>query len=384
MKEKVRAAVMIAPGKIEINEYPYPKLEEGAMLIRMEMSGICGTDKHIYKGEGKLYSGTERETDIDFPIIPGHENVGIIAEITGSAKNEMEFNGEKLDVGDRVTMCPDVVCGKCYYCRNIAGFTWCENMRAYGHSLDFKNPPYLFGGWSEYLYIKPGTFIYKVPKEIPANIAVLSELFAVAYNMDKAKEFYSMSGEGFASADTVLIQGVGPLGLAHLIKSRMLGCGDIICIDKSEYRLKLAKEFGANYLINFSKTKKEDRIEIVKQITKGRGADVVVECCGVAEVIKEGIEMTRRGGMYIVAGNFVESGEISISPHRHLCSKNIRLIGMTNLSINGFTPSLKLMEIYKNQFPWEKFVSHMYNIEDAEEGIKKSMELDCMKVVITP
>lgn len=80
------------------------------------------------------------------------------------------------------------------------------------------------------MYIKPGTFVCKVPEDIAPRVAVLSEFLAVAYNMDKAKEFYSMSGEGFASADTVVIQGVGPLGLAHLIRARILGAGDIICM----------------------------------------------------------------------------------------------------------------------------------------------------------
>ena len=82
MKKNVKAAVMIGPGKIETQEFPYPKLnKEGSIVLKMEMSGICGTDKHTYDGRSKQYAGTPAETDTPFPIVPGHENVGVIEEI---------------------------------------------------------------------------------------------------------------------------------------------------------------------------------------------------------------------------------------------------------------------------------------------------------------
>ena len=137
-------------------------------------------------------------------------------------------------------------------------------------------------------------------------------------------------------------------------------------------------------MINLSKTTKEERIEEVKQLTSGRGADLVVGCAGKAEAVIEGLEMTRRGGMYIETGNLLDSDEVKINPCRHLCAKNIRLIGMTNHPANGYTPSLKLVQKFKKQFPWKKFVTHEYKIDDAEKGIIKSMEPDSMKVVITP
>ena len=85
MSDRVRAAVLVAPGHYELQEFPRPRLEDGAALLRMEMSGICGTDKHTYQGETKQYAGTPAETDTPFPIIQGHENVGVIDEITPSA-----------------------------------------------------------------------------------------------------------------------------------------------------------------------------------------------------------------------------------------------------------------------------------------------------------
>jgi L-iditol 2-dehydrogenase len=382
--KKVCAAVLTAPRKVEIREFPYPSVKSGDMLIRVEMSGICGTDKHTYRGELKQYAGTEAETEIHFPIIPGHEIVGIVAEIGEEARKNLEFYGQELHKGDRVVICPDKICGKCWYCRHIAGYPWCKNIRTYGVTIGCDKPPYLFGGWSEYMYITSDTFVFKVPKDIPPEVAVLTEPFTVTYHFDKAKEFYSLGGEGFGTGDTIIIQGVGPLGLCHVIKARIMGAGDIIVIDKSEYRLKMAKEFGANYTFNVNQTTQIERIEEIKKITDGRGADVVVECAGVPEVVVEGIEMLRKGGMYFEVGNYVEMGTISISPHRHLLAKCIRLIGMTNHPYTGYGPTLKLMKMHLNAIPFEKIVTHKYKIREAEKAIKKSMGLDSMKVVIMP
>ena len=227
-------------------------------------------------------------------------------------------------MGDRVALCPDVICGKCYDCRYTFAFPWCENLQGYGNAFTSAKPPHLFGGWSEYMYILPNAFLYKVPAELPLRVAVMVELMAVSYNLDKTKEFFTLTGEGFATGNTVVIQGVGPMGICHVIKARMMGAGEIIAIDASDFRLDLAREFGVDHTLNVTETTQDERIEFVRSLTYGRGADIVVECAGIAEVVPEGLEMLRKGGVYIEAGNFVETGEVSLSPHRHFCSKNIR------------------------------------------------------------
>ncbi|NQS88292.1 zinc-binding dehydrogenase [Patescibacteria group bacterium] len=381
---KVRAAVITKPGEIKIQEFPYPSVKESDMLVKMEMSGICGTDKHTYKGELRQYAGTAAEEDIPLPIIPGHEDVGVVAEIGKQAKKNLEFYGRELKEGDRVVICPDIICGRCWYCRHIAAYPWCENIKTYGVTISCKTPPHLFGGWAEYMYVTSDTFVFKVPPEIPPRIAVLTEPLVVTYLFDKAKEFYSLGGEGFGTGDTVLIQGTGPLGLCHIIKARIMGAGQIIAIDKSEYRLKLAKDFGADVTINVEKTTEKERIEKVKALTDARGVDLVVECVGIPEVVREGIEMLRKGGMYFEVGNYVETGTVSLSPHRHMLAKSIRLIGMTNHPYTGYGPTLKLIERYLHTIPFERIVTHQYKIEDAEDAILKSMQAESMKVVIVP
>ena len=354
------------------------------MLLKVEMCGVCGTDKHTWRGETLQYAGTEAESGTPFPIIPGHEVIGVVAEVNDRRRPRLDFNGERIRAGDRVALCPDVVCGRCYNCRHTFAFPWCENLRGYGNGFTSAEPPHLFGGWAEYMYILPHAFLYRVIEGLPLNIAVMVELMAVSYNLDKTKEFFTLSGEGFATGSTVVVQGAGPMGICHVIKARVMGAGAIVATDLSGYRLALAREFGADHTLNVAETTGEERIDFVRSLTRGRGADIVVECAGVPDVVPEGLDMLRKGGIYIEAGNFVETGEVSLSPHRHFCAKNVRLIGMTNHPFTGYTPSMALLRQHADRFPFEKFVTHQYPLGQTERALLKSMEPNSMKVVVTP
>src|SRR5437867_4655055 len=125
-RDHVRAATLIAPGKYELRDYPLPEPAPGCALVRMELSGICGTDKHTYQGYTTQYAGTEAARTIVFPIIQGHENVGTIAAIGGDGRYT-DFEGVPLAVGDRVVVGANVVCGRCYYCRHDFPYFTCEN-----------------------------------------------------------------------------------------------------------------------------------------------------------------------------------------------------------------------------------------------------------------
>jgi len=234
------------------------------------------------------------------------------------------------------------------------------------------------------MYIRPDTFVYKVPQGIPPRVAVLTELFACAWSLEKAKEFYAMDGEGFQAGGTVVVQGVGPLGIMHVIKARLMGAGEIIAIDKSAFRLALAQKCGAGVCINASDTTPEERIDQVRSLTNGRGANVVVECAGFADVVLEGLEMVQKGGVFLEPGNFVDTGTIEINPHRHLCAKNIRLIGASNHPVTAYAPALKLMQAYADLIPFEELVTHEFPLEQAAEAMQKSLSPDSMKVVLAP
>ena len=384
MSDAVQAAVLVAPGRYELQDFPRPTLADGALLMQVEMSGICGTDKHTFLGETKQYAGTPAETDTPFPIIQGHENVGVVAEITPTAAERIEFYGRRLAVGDRITMCPDVVCGRCYPCTHVMGYVWCDNSQCYGNSFTSAEPPHLLGGWAEYLYLRPDTFVYKVPDGLSPRVAVLAELMACAASLDKIKEFSSYAMEGFNSGDTVVVIGSGPLGLLHIAKADLMGAGRIIATDLSPYRLDWARRCGADEVLDVSSTTPEERIDRVRTLTAGRGADVVLHMANTPRSFVEGIEMLKRGGMMLEMGNFADTGEISLNVHRHICSKNIRLIGLTNHPSTGYGPALRLLERYADRYPFAEMVTHEFGLAEVETAMRTSMSPDSMKVAVVP
>jgi L-iditol 2-dehydrogenase len=381
MSQVVQAAVMVAPGNIEAQAFPLPDVQASAVLVKMELSGICGTDKHTFSGRAAQYVGTQHERTIPFPIIPGHENVGRIAHVGPSPQPLLDFCGRSLQEGDRVVIGPNLVCGHCYYCRHGFEYYYCANLEDYGNSLSCANPPHLFGGWADYMYVLPGSYLFQVPEDLPSEIAVLTELMAVTTGLDKAKQFSAVDSEGFRFGDTVVVQGVGPLGLCHVIKARMLGAGDIVVIDRSAFRLRMAIELGADYALNLAETDQRERVEAVRELTNGRGADLVVECAGVPEAVPEGLELLRPGGFYIESGNFSDMGSVPINPHL-LCSKNVRIIGVNGEAATAYDPSMQALRRYRQHYPLHKVVTHRFPVAQAEAAMRLSMSDDCMKVAI--
>jgi threonine dehydrogenase-like Zn-dependent dehydrogenase len=380
---RVRAATLVAPGRYELRDYPLPEPAPGCVVVRMALSGICGTDKHTYQGYTTQYAGTESARHIPFPIIQGHENVGTVAAIGGDGRYT-DFEGVALRAGDRVVVGANVVCGRCYYCRHDFPYFTCENMVDYGNNMTAAAAPHLFGGWAEYLYVVPGSFLVKVPDDLPSEIAVLTETMAVTVGLDRAKQFSAVPNEAFLFDDTVVVLGVGALGMCFLMKARMLGAGTLVAIDLSEHRLTMARRLGADHALDARRTTAAERLAAVRELTGGRGADVVVECAGVPQVIPEALEMLRPGGMLVEAGNFSDLGDVPINPHRHLCSKGVRILGVGGEEPAAYRPAMRQLARYMRQYPLGDFVSHRFGLDAVTAAVEKSIAPDSMKVVIDP
>src|SRR5438046_7735770 len=165
----VLAATLVAPGELELRSYPYPqRIEPGSVLLRMLASGICGTDKHTFRGETEQYAGTDHARTTPFPIIQGHENVGVVEEI--GAGGALASDATPLRAGDRVVPAPNWPCGACAPCLRGFPYYLCRRLENYGNSLTSDRAPHLFGGWAEYLYLFPGTPIFRVPDELPLEV----------------------------------------------------------------------------------------------------------------------------------------------------------------------------------------------------------------------
>lgn len=380
----ISAVVMTGPGKVELQQFPWPKdLAPGSVIVKMEMAGICGTDKHAFDGDTLLYGGTEAEQNMVYPHVPGHENSGIIVEMNGKG-SDIEYSGKDLKIGDRITHCPNVICGHCWYCRRIHALPFCPNHQGIGMTYSSLNPPYVTGGWSEYMILPPKTWIYKSNPELTVEENALSEIFVVTSLLDRAKFYSSIDARGFNFGDTVVMQGLGAIGMTMIAKARMLGAGKIIALDSVPMKLKLAKEFGADVSLDVSKYTDDELVEEIRGMTEGRGADVVIEGVGRPEVVDVGLRMLRRGGTYCETGNFADTGNVSLNIHRHFAAKNVLFIGNTNHPHDQYYAHHEMMIRHRHEFPWEKLITHRFPLEKCAEAMKAAYSPEALKVEFVP
>jgi threonine dehydrogenase-like Zn-dependent dehydrogenase len=376
MSQTVRAAVITEPGKIELRDFPMPDLAPGAVLMKVSLSGICGTDKHTFRGESKQYGGTPREKDLTYPLICGHENVGRVADTGGVVRDS---GGEILKPGDRIVHAANVECGKCFYCRNAFPYYMCENMVDYGNALHCGEAPHLFGGWSEYIYLLPNTQLFRVPDDLPDEVAVLTEVMAVTHGFELARRLNPS-----AFAESVAVYGVGPLGFCHLIKAKLMGCGKLIAIDLFGSRLDLASDFGATLCLNASELEPGQIVEAIRRHTGGVGPDIVLSCAGIPGTFKTSIEVVRQGGTVVEAGAFVDMGPISINPSTEICAKNINILGVGGETATSYLDVMNLMARNLDRLPFDRIVSHYRGLDEVAEALHIAQNDGAMKVVIDP
>jgi threonine dehydrogenase-like Zn-dependent dehydrogenase len=375
----VRAAVMKAPGRVEVEEFPRPEVQPGAVLMQVIYSGICGTDKHTFRGETIQYAGTPHERRLEYPLICGHENVGLVVETGGMV---VATDGKALEPGDRIVPGANVACGECWFCREGFPYYACERLEDYGNSLNAARPPHLFGGWAELMYLLPGTPLFRVPDELPSEVAVLTEVMAVTHGIDEAAQL--PGPHRFRPGGSVAVIGVGPLGFCHLVKALFAGSGELIAIDLLSSRLRLAEQFGATLTVDASSIGPAERIDAVRAATGGRGADLVVDCSGVAETFVEALALVRWGGTVIEAGAFVDLGPVDVNPNRDICTRNICVLGVGGETADGYVPAMEAMSANLERLPLERIVTHRLPLERAQEAIGISQSDAAMKVVISP
>jgi threonine dehydrogenase-like Zn-dependent dehydrogenase len=374
------AAVMEEPGRIALRESAVPEPEPGAVVIAVHLSGICGTDKHTFRGESKQYAGTKHERDLDYPLICGHENVGTVTAVGGEV---LASDGRPLMVGDRIVPGANVPCGRCYYCANDFPYYFCQDLEDYGNSLNLSRAPGLFGGWSQYLYLLPGTPIFRVPDALPDEVAVLTEVMAVTHGVDTALTLLGLQG-GSRSGFAVAVLGVGPLGLCHLVKSRMLGAGFVAATDLLTGRLERATEFAVDLALDAGSTTADDRVAAILDATEGRGVDIALDCSGVPSTFTEALRFVRTGGVVVEAGAFVDMGPVRMNPNSDICSRNVSVLGIGGEKATEYEPSMQLMAANLDRYPLRRIVSHVLPLDRAQEAVLLAQSGEAMQVALDP
>ena len=175
MQKQVKAAVIEGPGKISIQHFPYPDLKQyQGSVLKVTQCGICGTDKHSYRGETRQNSGSDTEFNVAYPYIMGHEAVGILDAVISryNPKGLLSWE-EPCILVIALLSAPDIVCGECYDRRTAPWYPWCEDpsRECFGNTMSITRKPSLFGANAEYMFIPPKAYLYKVPDELPDDLA---------------------------------------------------------------------------------------------------------------------------------------------------------------------------------------------------------------------
>ncbi len=371
MAKIAKAAVLDqVEGTFSVKEYEVPEPGPGQFILKTELAGVCATDAHMYYGH---LGGTP------YPIILGHEFCGTIDKL-GPGVTE-DFAGRPVKEGDRVIVIPGVSCGHCYYCAIAKTPTRCANVKAYGFMPnDASNV--LSGGYAQYVYVQyPHSPFLKT--DLPAEVAVLTEPLTIA--------IHGINRAGVRLGDTAVIQGAGAVGLGAVLFAKYAGAAKIVVVGGPKKRLELAKEFGADVVIDIADVKDPaERIKLVKEETPaGRGADIVFECAGIPSAIPEGLDMVRESGRFVELGHFTNVGPVSINPHTHTMLKNVSYYACWGGEIEHFVQGLPYLE--KREYPYEKVVHPIIPMERAKDAVeaivKRGWKLDgeeVFKVGIDP
>jgi threonine dehydrogenase-like Zn-dependent dehydrogenase len=300
---------------------------------------------------------------------------------------ETDFMDQPLEVGSKVMLPPLMPCGTCYYCVHYPEkANKCLNPTYYGRYLPFDKPPHLWGGWSEMVYVDlgmlPATKIYKLPDGMPLRLGSLSEpLAACIRSLNRA-----VSVNGFRYGDTIVIQGSGPIGVLMVAAAREMGAGRVIVIGAPEEpRLAICRAFGAEATVSIEEhPSPQARIDAVRHIVGGFGADLVVDCSGHPSAGPEGIEMLRDGGTYIEMGQFTDAGSIETNWHR-FCAKDITLLGSWGFTANEIPPGIDMLDRAEDRYPWAMMqTTFPFTEEGVSEAIRSAMDMQCVKATIIP
>lgn len=361
----IRAAVMTAPEEpLEVRELPDPELEEGAVLLETVASEVCGTDVHLWHG---------RLEGVPYPIVPGHVSVGRVAEARGV---ETDALGAPLAPGDVVTFL-DVheTCHACYQCLVARQPNRCPERRVYGITYSAEEGP--LGGWAERILLKPGVRIVKLRAGLEADDVI-------GGGCGLFTGFAAVERSGLALADTVLVQGSGPVGLAAAAFARLRGAGRLLMIGAPKARLELGRRMGVDETFDLARTTPRERREAVLDATAGRGVDVVLEATGNPEALPEGLALLRDGGTYVVAGHYTDAGPVALNPHTDVNRKHARVLGQWGTEFHHVVRALEMLARHRERLPFREVIGKRYGLEEAERALRDVARLDVTKAIITP
>ena len=334
---------------------PSPRLNE--LLIRIAACGICASDCKCHSGAAMFWGGEGQPSWVKPPVVPGHEFFGYVVE--AGEHGEEHFG---VQVGDRIIAEQIVPCDKCRFC--TSGKYWmCEVHNIFGFQREVAD-----GGMADYMRIPPTARVHKIPESISLEDAAIIEPLACA--------IHTVNRGGVELDDVVVIAGAGPLGLMMTQIAALKTPKKLVVIDLVPERLALAKQFGADVVIDPSR---EDALAVIHGLTEGYGCDVYIETTGVPAGVTQGLNLIRKLGRFVEFSVFGKetSADWSIIGDR----KELDVRG-AHLGPYCYPIAIDLLE--RGLVTSKGIVTHGFALEDWEQAFALANSLDSIKVLLKP
>ncbi|EIJ78114.1 putative zinc-type alcohol dehydrogenase-like protein [Bacillus methanolicus PB1] len=338
---KMKAVFFPGDKKVEVRHVEVPTPGSGEVLVQMKASAICRSDMSLYYGTS-VFEGTKTGL-----MVPGHEPAGVITQVGEGVS--------KFQEGDRVAVYLALGCGECAHCKS--GYKmFCKEFKCIGFDAH--------GGDADYMVV-PAENCMRIPDEMSfVTAAVSTDAVGTLYHAQKRL--------GISGRDKLVIFGMGPMGAAGVMVAHALGA-TVIAVDMIDERLEMAKELGADYIINGKNANVQEEIS---RITNGLGADAAIDCSGSPFAQNDALDCVRAHGRVAFVG---ESKETTIHPSPQLIRKQVTLIGSWYFPIQEYEEIAEF--IVRKNLPVEKLVTHKFKLEEAETAFRLFDERKTEKAV---
>ncbi|HSD24252.1 MAG TPA: alcohol dehydrogenase catalytic domain-containing protein [Solirubrobacterales bacterium] len=344
----MRAVTFQAPGEVQVDEVADPELlASDDAIVRVQASGICGSDLHIYHGRVQIEPG----------FVIGHEFVGEVV----AAGDEVS----RVEVGDRVLGTYGTACGECFFCQREE-FHKCDEARVFGHGKALGS---LRGAQAELLLVPHANLtLRKVPDGLTDDVALFAgDVMGTAY--------HAVNSRPLADGETAAILGMGPVGLCAVQVAKAAGASEVIAVDTVEDRLRMAESFGATAV---HLTEQDVRGE-VKELTEGRGVDLAVDAVGHPDALDLVLRLARKAGTVSVTGVYAEKTEVHMGV---LWIKALTLTSGHANVIKHVDPVLELLAA--GDLDPAPLVTHHMSLDEAPEAYRVYDNKEALKIVLTP
>ncbi|MFT5590276.1 MAG: 2-desacetyl-2-hydroxyethyl bacteriochlorophyllide A dehydrogenase [Bradyrhizobium sp.] len=341
--------------RLQTIKRPVPGARE--LLIRIAACGICASDCKCHSGAAMFWGGDGQPAWVKPPVVPGHEFFGYVVE--AGEGGEAHFG---VQIGERIIAEQIVPCEKCRFCKS--GKYWmCEVHNIFGFQRDVAD-----GGMAQFMRIPPSALVHKIPDAISLEDAAIIEPMACA--------IHTVNRAEVQLDDVVVIAGAGPLGLMMVQIAHLKSPKKLVVIDLVPERLALARQFGADVVIDPTK---EDALAIIRGLTDGYGCDVYIETTGAPAGVTQGLNLIRKLGRFVEFSVFGKetSADWSIIGDR----KELDVRG-AHLGPYCYPVAIDLFE--RGLITSTGIVTHDFPLDDWEQAFALANSTDSIKVLLKP